>query len=145
MNHAMPILLLSLVSCVSHPNITEYNPETGNYVRYSTGVTLMARQKQVVAEVKGPNGRSIKLMIGEVSSEDVPKAITGAVAGVKIAGHTSAAAMNASDNATAEVLGAQGVQKHQATLEAAGKATSEALPLSEPANVIVQPIKAPGS
>lgn len=140
---ALPLLALALVGCVSGPSATEIRPDK-TIVRYSTGQVFMARRKNTVSEVRGPGGIHLKTMSEEESSEDVPIAGITALGAKWLAKIQGNVTMNKDNNATAEVLGSQGVQRNKDTLDAAGKATSEALPLVEGGPQVL-PIKAPGS
>jgi hypothetical protein len=145
----LPIMLAACLSaCVDSPSMKETMID-GTVLEYKMGRTFMGKQKQLVAEVTGPSGRKLKFMVGEIDTTEVPRELirTAAAAATTIGLAKSAAdqAISESKDRTAEVLGAQSVQKNKDTLEAAGKATSEALPLAEPGSIKISEIKPPGS
>lgn len=134
---------IPLASCVSGPSSTEIHPD-GTIVRSSTGQTFMGRRKNAVAEVRTNSGTVLKYMAEEESSEDVPKSLISAWGAWKLAKVQGDVSINKDNNSTTEVLGAQGVQRNKDTLDAAGKVTSEAIPLVEGGPELL-PIKPPGT
>lgn len=133
---------LTLTSCADGPSVTEFRPD-GTKVHYRTGGTVMARRKNVVAEIEAPTGYHIRYSTEEEDSTEVPKTYIGALMAKWLAG-IQAGVTNAKTAADRDIaLGAQELEGKKLTLEAAGKATSEGFAAG--AEPIVGPVKPPGS
>lgn len=132
------LLALLLAGCIDHPSARVTSPD-GTVTDIRMGRNLMGKQKQTVAQVKGPNGWEFKFMEGESNATDVPRAIVtaaGAAYGANILGKVD---MNASDNATKEALGAQDVTKNKDLLNAQGAAFGTATEAGGPVGQAVPP------
>lgn len=140
------ILALGLLSaCVQHPSITEYDPVTGKKIaRYSTGTNVAAKIENMVAEVRGPGGRAVKFMVGKEDATEVPMEGLRTVLGIASAKQLGMSTRHAETQETARAATAAKVQMNKDTLDAAGKATSEALPLMKDGPQVL-PVKPPGS
>jgi hypothetical protein len=140
------ILLLgaTMVSCIDSPSVTVQHPD-GTVTTLKLGRNVLGKRQNVVAEATAPGGYGVRQMVQSEDATEVGKSV------VRTAGTLGAASIwggveeNAANNATAEVLGAQGVQKNKDALDAAGKVTSEALPLVPAESIKIGEIKPPGS
>jgi hypothetical protein len=133
----------SMVSCIDSPSVTVVSPD-GTKTVVHLGRNFMGKRQNVVAEASAPSIH-VRQMVQNEDATEVPKSVARTIGTVAAADALAGTTQNAANNATAEVLGAHGVQKNKDTLNAAGKVTSEGIAKMPADAVRVGEIKPPGS